>query len=282
MSVSKNLNYIKRMWAHPCATPDIEIVIETAFTAGAIAVFELALFGCTDIMKMRVGKSPWHTRKLGGFIKAVHPPISMDQQLGVFRLPYVVAEAGLWYMLVAEVASNFLPQWASMMYQMNGCALPGTGYIETGLSIGFGFPGDIRVVPAGGLDFNACVRFDGSGVTVTPGCYANITYTVTPGTFRPDLFGPGVCRFWLEDYQGNKSTVVSYNSEAPPQGNIKFGGMKLSAPVGVLGARAVVKMEILSGVMRVETGNIKASGYGRPIELVGSGCVPAKVVYPWQ
>lgn len=281
MSISKNLNYLKNLWRHPCATPNIEIVIETAFEAFFPALYEVIGIGCTDIIKLRAGKAPWHGRNIRAIAKAVHVPEAVGKNIYRYSVPYLAVEAGLWYWMVIDVASGFLPNWASLMYQESGCDLPRNGYIETEVGIGPKFPGGPYRCLLGNPSNKGCVRFIGDECMVARGCSATVTYDVTPVEHFPGIFGPGIAEFWLEDADGNTSPVNTWDSRAVQDGKARGGGINKARATTTGELSVVLNMRVLSGVVSFSGGHMRASGYGRPFSLIAGGCKPRPVEYPW-
>lgn len=127
MSILKNINYIRDLDRLPCAHPDIMLYIETAFKSAPPALLTLFQPGCTDILKTRIGNSPWHLRGISGLIKQAIQPYPISEQQFLYKIGYYAAEKYLWWWMVADVTTEFVTTWQSMIFQEQQCELPGAG-----------------------------------------------------------------------------------------------------------------------------------------------------------
>lgn len=127
MSILKDLNYIKKMTVMPCAVPDWQVIIETGFRSAPPALLSLFVPGCTDIIKTRVGLSPWHLKGVSGILKKATKPEAISGVKFLYKIGYFTAEKYLWWFMVADVTTDFVTTWQSMVFQMQQCELPGAG-----------------------------------------------------------------------------------------------------------------------------------------------------------
>lgn len=120
MGVLNNLNYIHKIQYVPCWEPGPLILIETGLAAGALALLEFFSFGCRDILKAKLGKSPICGRQFKAAVVGGVPPELVrraDKLLG-FVLPI---DRALYAWLIADVASGFIANWESFAYASAGC-----------------------------------------------------------------------------------------------------------------------------------------------------------------
>lgn len=282
MSISHNLNYLKNIFRHPCATPDIEIIIETAFEAFVPALMQVIGIGCTDIIKMRAGKSPWHTRAMNGFIKGVNIPEAVGKNIYRYSVPYAAVEAGLWWWMVIDAGFSFFPHWASLMYQESKCDLPRNGFVESTIAIGPKFAVGTYRCLLGSPDTKPAIRIIGDECIISAGCSGTVTYHVTLEQFFPIIYGAGQAEVWIEDQTGQISTVSTWDGATDPTENKVAGGINKARGSALAELHMWVNIRVLRGVVGIPEGHIRASGYGLPIPLVSGGCTPRPVTYPWQ
>lgn len=126
-SILRNYNYVKKLLTIPCGSPDWLVIIETAAKTAPPALLSLFLPGCEDIVKTRLGTSPWHAKGIRTMIKGVFKPFPVSEQKFLYKIGYVAAERFLWYYMVADVTQEFYTTWQSAIYQQQQCQLPGAG-----------------------------------------------------------------------------------------------------------------------------------------------------------
>lgn len=127
MTILRNINYIAEMNRIPCAPGSPWIIIKTAFEAGPPALLSLFLPGCTDILKTKIGVSPWHARGISSAIKSITQPEALGGKKFLYKVGYFTAEKYLWWWLVADVTTEFFTTWQSLVFQEQQCELPGNG-----------------------------------------------------------------------------------------------------------------------------------------------------------
>jgi len=135
MSIMRNINYLSKMNVMGCSAPDIFVTIETGFEAAGPALLSLLTPGCTDIVKMKLGHSPWHSRGIRSVIKGVAAPFAVEANKFLYKIGYFTAERGLYYWMVADIATEFVTTWQSLAFAAEQCPLPSAGtaygYIAT-------------------------------------------------------------------------------------------------------------------------------------------------------
>lgn len=127
MSIMKNINYIKKLNVMGCSTPDWFVIVETGFTAAVPALLNLLTPGCTDIVKMKLGLSPWHARGIRSMIKQTAAPFALEANKFLYNVGYFTAERGLYYLMVADIAVEFFTTWQSLAFVAEQCDLPSAG-----------------------------------------------------------------------------------------------------------------------------------------------------------
>lgn len=120
MGTIKNLGYIKKVAYFPCATPDPVLFLEAAGKAAGIAIMEAATFSCLDIVKMRAGISPWHSRGLRALVRGVNPPALQSEVNGLYKF-IIPVEKALFFMFVVDVATGFIANWHSQVFKLGAC-----------------------------------------------------------------------------------------------------------------------------------------------------------------
>jgi hypothetical protein len=164
MSVLKNVNYMKRFVHYPCAAPNPLILIETGLEAFLPVMIELFSFQVAQLaMRMpklvgaqkapglpaytgapgaQAGGRPKHGVSLQGISKKGGR--SFGERLGpntfIFRLSDL-EQTGLYYWMIADLATQFLARWTSLIYMHERCKFGGQCYKEgemTSLYVGPG------------------------------------------------------------------------------------------------------------------------------------------------
>jgi hypothetical protein len=120
MSVLDNLGFVA--WAHyyPCADPSPTLVIKAAAQAGVITLWSAATFGCLDIVRMRAGISPWHTRGLRMLANGINPPDVQKNINGIYKF-LIPLEKLLFFHFVVDLTTGFFANWQSGLFQLGAC-----------------------------------------------------------------------------------------------------------------------------------------------------------------
>lgn len=120
MGTLKNLGYIKQALYFPCVDSNPILVLEAALESVAPTLVAAASFGCTDIVKMRAGISPWHSRGIKALINgAINPDEkSMAGKALKFTIP---VEKALFFFFVVDLTVGFAANWQSNLFKLGGC-----------------------------------------------------------------------------------------------------------------------------------------------------------------
>lgn len=179
MSLLGNINYMAELSTIACTEPDWWVIATTGLAAAPPALLNLFTPGCTDIVKMKLGLSPWHARGIKSMIKQVAAPHAMAGNKFLYKIGYFAAERGLYYLMLADVTTNFINTWQSMVFVQTQCELPdaGTAYgymspfvYVVGLEIGLGM-GPLHLVHG--------MAMTGSEWHIFPGFEGEIAFDVT-------------------------------------------------------------------------------------------------------
>lgn len=120
MGVIDNLGYIASASYYPCAAPQPALIIQAAGAAAFPVLMSAVSFGCTDIVKMRAGVSPWHARNLKAMIKGAIPPEQIDAANKILKYT-VPIEKLLFFWFVVDLTDSFLAKWQSNIFKLNAC-----------------------------------------------------------------------------------------------------------------------------------------------------------------
>lgn len=123
----RNINYLKELNVIGCSAPDIFVSVETGFQAAAPALLSLLTPGCTDIVKMKLGLSPWHRKGISSLIKGAAAPFAAEGNKFLYKIGYFTAERGLYWLMVADVTTQFFATWESLAFVAEQCPLPDAG-----------------------------------------------------------------------------------------------------------------------------------------------------------
>src|SRR6266446_3856123 len=173
MSGLRNLNYMKQMAYHPCQpSGDALLYIETGLQALLPLLFAFNTFSCLDIIKARAGISWKCGRTIKGIMGQGIKPKTYDGIHFLYSLGPNIVERLLWYMFVAELASDFVVNWTSLIYAGLGCTGPMAGGFHSSFSPGGILRGDFGPMQLLGVQTNRCGGLGGYGVTCLAGCTA--------------------------------------------------------------------------------------------------------------
>jgi hypothetical protein len=123
----RNINYLSKMNIQGCSAPNFFVTVETGIEAAVPALLSLFVPGCTDIVKMKLGHAPWHHKGIRAFLKGAAPPFAIDANKFLYKVGYFTAERGLYYMMVADIAVEFVTTWQSLAFAAEQCPLPSAG-----------------------------------------------------------------------------------------------------------------------------------------------------------
>lgn len=162
MSILGNVNYMKRFVFHPCATPNPIMLIEFAFEAALPVLFELLSADILD-KALAQGKQAWRKRASGNNKSPQEAPGGVGPQSGhgkkiggkfgkksygrkvgprEWLFDVVDAEqTAMYWWLVADLATEFLARWSTLIYLKQGCPFDHECFAEgpfAGIFIGQG------------------------------------------------------------------------------------------------------------------------------------------------
>lgn len=281
MSALTNLNYIKRVFAHPCGTPNIEILVETAFPAAAVALLEVFMFGCRDLAKMRRGRTPWHSRGLSMLLRKKTLGVKVGPRTWVVEAYSLPVEAALNYFFFADVATGFIANWMSLVYQMSNCTLPGSGFVRCGVQSTAIFPNFEYTLQILCTETRPCVLVGGDRIRVPPGCSATITWHLEFSEFHPEVYGRGTVRAWLEESETGQRYSDSEAQPQPGGTQAAGGGVSVRTPAPGLAKEYRLKAISDGGVHFCNPGHVSVSAYGRKMEIIPTGCKPIDYDAPY-
>ncbi len=274
MSGLRNLNYLKHMAYHPCqAGGDPLLYIETGFQALLPLLFAFNTFSCMDILKLRAGISWKCGRKLRAMIEHGTPPKTYDNIHFLYSLGPNLVERALWFMFVAELASDFVVNWSSLIYAGLGCTGPMAGGFHTGITPGGVYNGGFGPLQVLGVQTNNCGGLGGYGVTVAAGCTATMSYNLETQPYGLAGSPPYTVETWIQDGSGNKFAFGSGKSDG---GVNKTGTISSATPPN----RALIGQSETYGIyghcsnyMQTLGGPFDCYLAGHKPELAGANCL---------
>lgn len=190
MGVIDNLGYVAEASHYPCPDASASIVIEAAGRALAPVLVNALTFSCLDILKMRAGVSPWHSRGLRALIKGAISPAEADQANKIFKY-LLPLEKALFFWFVVDLTTEFAAGWTSQIFKLGGCSGPSedcnySGNNPTGVWAG----GEGFVTIAYNITSHTglCIP-DVQGATISVNNYWSIYFNVSP---RPIILGDDI------------------------------------------------------------------------------------------
>lgn len=216
MSIMRNINYLKKMNVMGCSAPDIFVTIETGLQAAGPALLNLLTPGCTDIVKMKLGRSPWHSRGIRSLIKSAAAPFSLEANKFLYRIGYDTAERGLFYLMVADIAVEFVTTWQSLAFAAEQCPLPSAG-------TAYGYPAPIIYIPGSNGFVHPTPQHNVhgmavglNGVTIFPGFQGSVTFSCQWDSWP--IRGKGVsATTWITEDDTEIPISVSQTNFPPSQ-----------------------------------------------------------------
>jgi len=185
MGVLSNLGYIKKAQAYTCTHGDIVLILEAAAKAGSITLWEAATFGCIDIMKMRAGISPWHSRGIKALINGILSPAERNVVNGLYKF-IIPAEKALFLWFVVDLTVGFFANWQSQMFKLGACNAEAQYGSGEGLNPNWICPGHNTFANVAYLDFtrqgNRSALVDHHGFIVPPGYFYSCYFSLNPKT----------------------------------------------------------------------------------------------------
>jgi hypothetical protein len=282
MSILKNINYIKKLSVIGCSAPDIFVAVETGFQAAAPALLSLFAVGCTDIVKMKLGKAPWHHKGIGGLLKGAAPPFSAGANKFLYKIGYFTAEKGLWWFMVADVAVEFEAQWNSLVFAAQQCPLPSAGtaygYIapfiygpgqETTLA-----PVPVHNVPGMAVGLN--------NVAIFPGFLGTVNFSTEWDSWP--VRGQGVSvSTWMEEIH-HPEPISYYTTNNPPSQphNETIGHTAFDTLSNLTRTDYIFHMANTGDTFaQVVNSTYSVSLSGHPTGVMPWGCHPKKTTLPF-
>jgi hypothetical protein len=120
MGIIDNLGYISKAQAIPCAKPDPWLIIKAAGNALGPTLISASTFGCIDIVRMKLGKSPWHMRGMKALFDGMYKPELEDKINKLYKF-IVPAEKALFFFFVVDLTTEFFARWQSQMFKLGAC-----------------------------------------------------------------------------------------------------------------------------------------------------------------
>jgi len=276
MGTINNINYLTKVMQFPCASPGPVIMIVTALEAAAPVLLELATFSCRDIIKTQGGVSWRCGRALKAIIRKGRGAAFTDGFAAIYKFGAPFERAN-WYFFLAEVGTDFLAKWTSLVYKGQGC-IPSSGDVTVNSSVPFPtrqspmVPGHIDYVVTDNVQWN--FYRTANGFTVPPGYYWQTFFTIQTVPIYPAV-GAGMS-MWLdvgfgEGFEYPKADFTQGIFTKRTRG--RYGASGRAKPEG-LGQRVIWRYET-NDDQRVVSGSMMTSISQFPIlgqEPIGAGC----------
>lgn len=282
MSIMRNINYLKKLNVIGCSAPDFFVLVETGFEAAAPALLSLFVPGCTDIVKMKLGHAPFHSRVLKGFLKSAAPPFSAGANQFLYKIGYFTAEAGLYYFMLADVAVEFETTWNSMAFAAEQCPLPSAGTAYGYVTPFIYGPGqDTFLTPSpqhnvGGMAVGL------HGVTIFPGFQGSFTFSCEWDSWP--VRGQGVSvSTWVEELPDNTPISLSTTNIPPTQPyNETIGHLSFDTLHKLVSTRYEMHVQNTGDTFaQVVAGTYSVAMSGHPQGVLPFGCKPKITSIPF-
>lgn len=282
MSIMSRINYIKKLNVMGCSQPDIFVTIETGLLAVAPALLSLAVPGCTEIVKMKLGLSPWHSKGIRSLIKSAAPPFAAGANKFLYKTGYFTAEAGLYYLMLADVTTEFFVQWQSLAFVAEQCALPSAGtaygYIAPFIYPS-GFEGGLGITPQHNVTGMAVQL---GGVTIFPGFQGSVAFTAEFDSWPIRGKGANVTT-WTEEVDTGAVIMPIQTNQPPSQPYNQTAGHFSFDTTRLLVGKSYNFKIANNGEDNVQaiSGTYSVSMSGHPTGVLPFGCNPKKTSIPF-
>jgi hypothetical protein len=282
MSIMRNINYLAKLNTIGCSAPDFFVLVETGFEAAAPALLSLFSPGCTDIVKMKLGHPPFHSRLIKGFLKGAAAPFSVGANQFLYRIGYFTAEAGLYYFMLADIAVQFETTWNSMAFAAEQCPLPSAGTAYGYMAPEIYGPGQDTLMILAAQHTVGGMAVGLHGVSIFPGFQGSFTFSCEFDSWPKR--GEGVsCSTWVEEVTQPDPISVSTTNVPPTQPN--------NETIGHLSFDTLHKLTSTQYICHVQnngesfaqivnsTWSVAMSGIAQPV--FPWGCKPKKTSIPF-
>jgi hypothetical protein len=282
MSILKNINFLRKLNRIPCGVPSPLIVIETAFESAPPALLSLFQPDCNDIVKLRIGQSPWHLRGIKGLIEGAVGAKALGAKKFLFEVGYFEVEKFLWWWQVAEVTAEFITTWQTMIYQEQQCQLPGAGTARA-IFTPFGYPpnsgGALSITPTHNVHG---VFFGGGLIRILPGFEATVVYWSEWESVNPPGQPVDVSTWYTED-DGNVIQDLSHTNDPIALNGNRVGGSFFVPPVQPFAQKTYHFWGQNNGdnIVRPRFSSIQISLLGRQMGNLSFGCHLKPVEWPF-
>jgi hypothetical protein len=282
MSILRNINYLAEMNVMGCSEPDLYVTVTTGFRAAVPALLSLLTPGCTDIVKMKLGHSPWHRRGIRALIKGAAPPFALEANKFLYKIGYFTAERGLYYFMLADIATEFVTTWQSLAFAVEQCPLPSAGTAYGYFSAFVYIPEQETNLGVAAVH-NVTGMFPGPGwITIFPGFQGSVAWSCTWDSYP--VRGEAV----------NVQTWMTVDDDPTPLNVSKTNDPKSQPKNGTAGSFSFDTLDQIVGkrytfhIKNEGTGNAQAvaSSYtvqmtGHPTGVAPWGCKPKPVQIPF-
>jgi hypothetical protein len=272
---------------HPChigtsGVNTVNIIITAAFAAGVPALIAASSFSCMDILKTRAGISWKCGRALKAVIDSAHGPKVANKGAFYYQITGgALLERALWYYFIAELVTEFVANWTTLVYSMEGCGQGPHGSVAaTAGPWDYGGGGtDERVLF--GAAGNDCCGVGGITILILPGCNGSVSFSNNNGRC---VNGLPQCSLQTQLITIGGGAVNSGNEWNPPGGSGSNGNIVYQQGLngGAFGEEYQVKVVTdgdLSKCTQLQNGQLTITTQGRSVKPEPVGCNPATAAF---
>lgn len=260
-----------------CSSPDIYVFIETGFTALAPALLSLFVPGCTDIVKMKLGLSPWHAKGISGLIKNAATPFSAEANQFLYKIGYFTAERGLWYFMVADVATEFVTQWQSLVFTAEQCELPSAGQAYGYIAPFIYSPHTEQTMTPTPIHNVSGMATSTFGITIFPGFQGSVAFSVEWDSWPVRGQGVNVNTWTIQTDTGG--VIMPMTTNQPPSNpyNQTAGHFSFDTTRKLVSTEYRLHMANVGDThAQAVNGTYTVSMQGHPTGVLPFGCKPKK------
>jgi hypothetical protein len=277
-----DINFIKELNLIPCGVPEWWVIAETGFQAAAPALLTIFTPGCTDIVKTKVGLSPWHHRGVKALLKGAQAPFAKEGKEFLWKIGYFELEKYLYWFMIADVTKEFFMTWQTLVFQQQQCQLPGHG-------TAFGYPSTLLYNPGyeGGLGISPQHLVPGvatglNNIRIQAGLEANVALDVIWDSYPIRGKGVSMTTWYTIDEDATIYDLTDTRNQQPQWANESVNHFFKRDP-GAITAKQYKFFcaNVGDTIAQVVGGSWNCSTMGRVTGNTSFGCTPKPVSWPF-
>lgn len=273
MGVFDNLGYIAEASYFPCINPDPWLIIKAGGSSVLPVLVSAVSFGCNDIVKMRAGVSPWHTRGMRALIDWQKLPDDPYNHKGLLKYT-VPLEKALFFFFVVDLTTEFVARWQSNIFKLGACDNKADDCSWSGSNPSWTapHPGAQMLVTYGTDSISGnCYGRPSNGFFVPDGYYWSAYFSLKVEPIIPGQ-PTGTVTTWLESHDADHYKTIENKDDPSWFGNSVHASYMHSGQTKRRGGRTWYFMASCTEVAMATSGSAAISISNTP--LYNKGIIP--------